>query len=127
MDKLYAKQETLLGDLRGGLCSSGLCRQLRAVAADEIERRLKESESLGHQWRTLDARLQSMSKLLTDILFHLPPQAVKLEDGRVNRLPQLRRACVYLAPDLPYLRGCGAHRAAGALGAVYEAEALANQ
>lgn len=36
----YANPDTLLGDLRGGLCSSGLCRQLRAVAADEIERLL---------------------------------------------------------------------------------------
>lgn len=35
---IYAKPEVLLGDLRGGLCSSGLCRQLRAVSADEIER-----------------------------------------------------------------------------------------
>lgn len=34
----YAKPEVLLGDLRDGICSSGLCRQLRAVAADEIER-----------------------------------------------------------------------------------------
>jgi len=32
------KPDVLLGDLRGGMCNSGLCRQLRAVAADEIER-----------------------------------------------------------------------------------------
>ena len=37
-DRIYSKPEVLLGDLRGGLCSSGLCKQLRSVAADEIER-----------------------------------------------------------------------------------------
>lgn len=41
---LYSKPEVLLGDLRRGVCSSGLCRQLRAVAADEIERLMRERD-----------------------------------------------------------------------------------
>ena len=42
-NQVYAKPEVLLGDLRGGLCSSGLCKQLRSVAADEIERLTQEA------------------------------------------------------------------------------------
>jgi hypothetical protein len=48
-----------------------------------IERLQDQAESMGHQWRELDARLQSTQKLLTDILFHLPSPPVKIEDGRV--------------------------------------------
>ena len=45
LNELYSgKPEVLLGDLRAGICSSGLCRQLRAVAADEIERLTRERD-----------------------------------------------------------------------------------
>lgn len=43
---VYSKPEVLLGDLRGGLCSSGLCKQLRTVAAQEIEELMRENEEL---------------------------------------------------------------------------------
>lgn len=35
--KQMTNESVLLQDLRQGLCSSGLCKQLRSVAADEIE------------------------------------------------------------------------------------------
>lgn len=40
------ENETLLGDLREGQCSSGLCKQLRSVAADELERLQREVEKI---------------------------------------------------------------------------------
>lgn len=50
---VYSKPEVLLGDLRGGLCSSGLCKQLRSVAADEIERLTRERDHFQACWNAV--------------------------------------------------------------------------
>jgi 16S rRNA U516 pseudouridylate synthase RsuA-like enzyme len=61
------KQETLLGDLRHGLCSSGLCKQLRGVAADEIERltecRRADAEHLALEVSEREARGREIETL----------------------------------------------------------------
>lgn len=50
------KESVLLMDLRHGLCSSGLCKQLRSVAAEEIQR-------LQHLWELVQPNLDKLVKL----------------------------------------------------------------
>lgn len=52
-------------------------------AADQVERLQRDLVALSQLRSQLEARYESVSRMLCDILFHLPPQAVKLEDGRV--------------------------------------------
>lgn len=62
-DTIYSKPEVLLGDLRGGVCSSGLCKQLRSVAADEIEQLTQQVADLQAARR---ARLEEIGRLTKD-------------------------------------------------------------
>ena len=52
-------------------------------AMAEIERLARERSALATESQQWAARYEKASRLLTDILFHLPPEAIHLEDGRV--------------------------------------------
>lgn len=63
-DLAYTNPDTLLGDLRVGLCSSGLCKQLRAVAATEIERLTQELANIQHDSREYRETMEQTASLL---------------------------------------------------------------
>jgi len=75
-DNPYTERPVLIGDLREGLCSSGLCKQLRAVAADEIERLTEDRDF----WKAEAARWQQTAHKAEEEW-----AALSQDDGKVER------------------------------------------
>lgn len=99
------KNETLLGDLRGGLCSSGLCKQLRSVAADEIER-LQRELAVNQEFHNIDDVVE-IRKLRNALRYWLPDEAMIPKghevawNEHVELIPEHRRS-----PSEPSGTGC---------------------
>lgn len=106
---IYSKPEILLGDLRGGICSSGLCRQLRAVAADEIERL---GSALAYAQNCDQRQVDEIERLRSER--DTAREALRISESYVRELSDFRVEGARLRALVAYL--CERHHGAGVCG-----------
>lgn len=81
-------------------------------AADQVERLERDVQTLAHIRDQLAARNESLVTMLCDILAGLPPEGVKLEDGRTLRFvdPDPRRTLEALQASIARARDAALER-----------------
>jgi hypothetical protein len=81
VEAVMTKNEILLGDLRQGLCSSGLCKELRSVAADEIERLTTQRDNYATAVNSKQAKIDAL------MLEFCPGEMSPVQRAEYTRIP----------------------------------------
>jgi hypothetical protein len=89
-----SKNEVLLGDLRGGMCSSGLCKQLRGVAADEIERLTRELAEAHRIFASIERLPDETTAPREDVSAQDDPMSLVLTDAARYRWLRVRGVAI---------------------------------